>query len=163
MKIERTGQAGFTLIELMLVVGIIGVLAAVALPAYQDYLTRARIAEGLTLAEPARKAVAEYYDRWGTLPADNGAAGLPRPESMAGTVVRAITVKDGLVEVAFNAQGLPAEFGSQALHVRPLVNKANPASGLGWLCGTRAIPAGFEAPAPASKALPVKYVPSTCR
>ena len=68
-------QKGFTLIELMIVVAIIGILAAIAIPAYQDYTIRAQASEGLAMASATKAAVAEYYADKGTWPADDGAAG----------------------------------------------------------------------------------------
>lgn len=75
MKLNKAGaQKGFTLIELMITVAIVGILAAVALPAYQDYTIRAQVSEGFTLAEGAKTAVSEYFANAGSLPADNTAA-----------------------------------------------------------------------------------------
>jgi type IV pilus assembly protein PilA len=65
-------QQGFTLIELMIVVAIIGILAAIAIPAYQDYTIRAQVSEGMSLASGARTAVSEAYQSTGNWPADNG-------------------------------------------------------------------------------------------
>ena len=62
-------RRGFTVIELMLVIGVIGVLAAIAIPQYQSYVVRAKVAEGFELAAPVMRGIAAYYDRWGALPA----------------------------------------------------------------------------------------------
>ncbi|HFA6894299.1 TPA: pilin [Neisseria gonorrhoeae] len=71
----NTLQKGFTLIELMIVIAIVGILAAVALPAYQDYTARAQVSEAILLAEGQKSAVTEYYLNHGKWPEDNGAAG----------------------------------------------------------------------------------------
>jgi type IV pilus assembly protein PilA len=84
---------GFTLIELMIVVAIIGILAAVAIPQYQNYVARAQVAEGLALASGAKTAIAEYRSTTGEWPADNAAAGLAAdPEDISGKYVKSLTV-----------------------------------------------------------------------
>ncbi|QOG49270.1 pilin [Neisseria gonorrhoeae] len=77
----NTLQKGFTLIELMIVIAIVGILAAVALPAYQDYTARAQVSEAILLAEGQKSAVTEYYLNHGEWPKDNGAAGVASPPS----------------------------------------------------------------------------------
>ena len=86
---------GFTLIELMIVVAIIGILAAVAIPQYQNYVARAQVAEGLALASGAKTAIAEYRSTTGEWPADNAAAGLAAdPEDISGKYVKSVCVGD---------------------------------------------------------------------
>ena len=86
-------QKGFTLIELMIVVAIIGILAAVAIPQYQNYVARAQVAEGLALASGAKTAIAEYRSTTGEWPADNAAAGLAAdPEDISGKYVKSVAV-----------------------------------------------------------------------
>ena len=83
---------GFTLIELMIVVAIIGILAAIAIPQYQNYTARAQVAEGLAIASGAKIAIAEYRNTTGERPADNAAAGLAEPTEITGKSVFKLTV-----------------------------------------------------------------------
>ncbi|EMU1803947.1 pilin, partial [Neisseria gonorrhoeae] len=80
----NTLQKGFTLIELMIVIAIVGILAAVALPAYQDYTARAQVSEAILLAEGQKSAVTEYYLNNGKWPANNGAAGVASASTIKG-------------------------------------------------------------------------------
>ncbi len=97
-------QGGFTLIELMIVVAIIGILAAVALPAYQDYTKRAHVSEGITLAASAKAAVTEYYVSVAAWPADNTEAGLAAADKITGNAVKSVTIgdKNGNITVTYN-------------------------------------------------------------
>ncbi|MEM7433419.1 MAG: pilin [Pseudomonadota bacterium] len=85
-------QQGFTLIELMIVVAIIGILAAIAIPAYQDYTIRAQVSEGLNLAAGAKAAVTEYYQDTGDLATTNNEAGLDAAAAIQGNYVTAVGV-----------------------------------------------------------------------
>ena len=85
-------EQGFTLIELMIVVAIIGILAALAIPAYQDYTIRAQVSEGLSLAGGAKASMSEYYQDKGSWPADNAVAGLPAKGNIKGKYVSEVAV-----------------------------------------------------------------------
>ncbi len=94
-------QQGFTLIELMIVVAIIGILAAIAIPAYQDYTIRAQVSEGLNLSGGAKAAVTEYFQDRGEFPSDNDQAGLESSSEIQGKYVDDVAVSDGIIAVQY--------------------------------------------------------------
>ncbi|ENW4225417.1 pilin [Neisseria gonorrhoeae] len=102
----NTLQKGFTLIELMIVIAIVGILAAVALPAYQDYTARAQVSEAILLAEGQKSAVTEYYLNHGTWPENNDKAGVASPSDIKGKYVESVTVTNGVVTADATANGI---------------------------------------------------------
>lgn len=156
-------QRAFTLIELMVVVATIGILAAIAVPAYSDYVKRARVVEGLQLAAPVQQEVTEYYGRWGVLPSDNATAGLPPPEALRGQWVTAIEVRDGAIAIRFDIRDI--EEDQSTLYLRPAINSAYPTGAVAWVCGSASPPAAFTAIARGENATTVRaqYLPATCR
>jgi type IV pilus assembly protein PilA len=105
MSMKAKAQQGFTLIELMIVVAIIGILAAIALPAYQDYTKRAHVSEGLELAASAKTGVAEYYGTNNAWPTTNALAGLATATNITGNAVRSVGVgANGVITVTYRTQ-----------------------------------------------------------
>jgi len=99
----KTLQKGFTLIELMIVVAIIGILAAIAIPAYQDYTIRAQVTEGLSLAAAAKAAVSESFSNTGVAPLDRTAAGLSATDTdTSGNYVSALQIAKGVITITYS-------------------------------------------------------------
>jgi type IV pilus assembly protein PilA len=103
----KSMQKGFTLIELMIVVAIIAILAAIAIPAYQDYLIRTQVSEGAVLTDGAKTAVSEFYSNTGNFPSNNASAGLAKNVSIAGKYVTQVDVETVKGQIQ-------AKFGNQA-------------------------------------------------
>ncbi len=158
---------GFTLIELMLVVSIIGILAAVALPAYNDYVLRSRTTEAFVLAGEAQAAVRDYYDRWGRLPATNAVAGLARPEAYRGSVVGSMSVIGGMVVVELDEKTFspPGTDRGSKIYLRPGINLNYPTGPLHWVCGEHNPPAGnFQVVGKVGDDfVRARYLPTSCK
>ena len=157
---KKAIQKGFTLIELMIVVAIIGILAAIAIPAYQDYTIRAQVTEGLNLAGAVKAAVAESFAQTGTWPTDNAEAGVGSAATITGKYVTSVTVATGGITIAYGNQA-NANIAADTLALTPWTS-AN--SDVIWVCGNRDEPSGATAGGTAgTTSLIDKYMPQTCR
>ncbi|HEZ3402084.1 TPA: pilin [Neisseria meningitidis] len=162
----NTLQKGFTLIELMIVIAIVGILAAVALPAYQDYTARAQVSEAILLAEGQKSAVTEYYLNHGIWPANNSDAGVASSASdIKGKYVQSVIVANGVVTAEMKSTGVNKEIKGKELSL--WAKRQN--GSVKWFCGQPVTRKANNADDVAADSgndtdkIDTKHLPSTCR
>lgn len=157
-----TSSKGFTLIELMIVVAVIGILASIALPNYQAYVHRAEMTEALTMVSTIREKITHHYGENYEFPRDNEGAGVPAPQLLIGNRITGITVEAGAIHIAMgNKASQPLQ--GKTLTFRPAVVTGSPASPIAWLCGYDAPVTGMEAIGENRTDVGNEYLPSACR
>jgi len=140
----QTTQKGFTLIELMIVIAIIGILAAIAIPQYQNYTIRTQVSEGTNLASAAKTGVAEYVNFNGSFPASNSDAGVPPASDISGNHVDSVTVNSGVIEIEYKS-GAADPISGEKLNLSAVTS----AGSVEYVCKSSGISA--------------QYLPGSCR
>ncbi|HKS56876.1 MAG TPA: pilin [Steroidobacteraceae bacterium] len=164
-------QKGFTLIELMIVVAIIGILAAIAIPAYQDYTIRSQVSEGLTLAGAAKAAVAESFSQTGAAPVNRTVAGMSAVETdTSGKYVTQVLVTNGTITITYGNEA-NGKIATQTLALTPYETAD---ASVAWQCGASNAPVGAAllgtnstnggpVAAVGTTSVLSKYLPKACR
>jgi type IV pilus assembly protein PilA len=160
-------QKGFTLIELMIVIAIIGILAAIAIPAYQNYTIRSQVTEGLSLADGWKTSISEYYAQNGSFPTTSGSAGGPQTVAVsgasAGKYVGSVAVGGlGGIVVTYTGPQANAKLSAGTNNVLALNPGTDANYDVIWICGTASIPAAVTISGTVVTTVSAAYLPTSC-
>lgn len=154
-------EKGFTLIELMVVVSIIGVLASVSLPQYQSYVHKSEVVDALSMASTIREDVTAYYVESLEFPKDNLQARVPLPDKLISNRVTSISIKDGAIHITLGNK-IAKPLQGKVLTFRPAVVDGSPLSPISWLCGYDKAVSGMSAIGKNETTIPNEYLPNSC-
>jgi type IV pilus assembly protein PilA len=156
----KHSRNGFTLIELVIVVAIIGILASLAIAAYQTYTVRSQVAEGIAFASGVKVTIVAAYSKDGVLPASRIEAGMgPDPVDFSGAYITALDIVNGRIDVTFGNRAHP-DIAAQTLSLTPYLANDN---AIVWRCGTASPPPGTELVEHLAPTIDPRYLPSSCR
>jgi type IV pilus assembly protein PilA len=153
---------GFTLMEMMVVVGIIAILALLMVPAYIDRIIRNQIDEALPLADIAKRPIEGTWKLAQQLPAGNAVIGLPVPEKVVSNYVRAVAVEDGAIHITFGNRA-HNQIRDHVLSLRPAIVTDAPVVPIAWVCGYASVPGNMTARGENRTDIPASYLPLRCR
>jgi len=159
--VSRT-QRGFTLMEMMVVVGIVAILALLMVPAYVDRIVRNQIIEALPLADIAKQPIEASWKFARRLPADNARIGLPAPEKVVSNYVSALVVEDGAIHMTFGNRA-HTQIRGKVLTMRPAIVLDAPVVPIAWVCGYASVPGNMTAQGENRTNVRRGYLPTQCR
>jgi len=155
-------HAGFTLLELMAVLGIIAILLLMAIPSYQSKIVREQLLEALPLADIAKGPIAASWALTHAFPADNAAAGLPPEDKIVSNLVSGLAVRDGAIHLSFGNRA-NGQLKGKVLSLRPAIVEDAPIVPLAWICGNAPVPEKMTAKGENRTSVPGEYLPYKCR
>lgn len=159
----KNNSPGFTLIELMIVIAIIGILSTMALPSYQDRVIRAQIEEALNLAGFAKDSVEDFYQKTKKLPMNNDEIGLPLPEKIVGNYTTGLKItKGGVIDITLGNK-CNKHIENKIISVLPAIVKDSPQVPVAWIAGYASIPDGMIIEGENKSTVLKRHLPMDCR
>jgi len=161
MQLPHQRQTGFTLMELLMVISLIGILAMVAIPSYSIYLKRAKVSEAFFLASSLTHNITEYYSTYGKLPVNLQALALPPAANLSGQYVSQMAIVNGAINIQFG--NADEKLAKQILTLRPALVITNPpVPAIYWVCGYAEVIEGMTVFGENQTTLPPMYLPKVC-